>query len=196
MKPYLYFLAIFLAGAHFAHSQDIFGEQIWELTEDVNKDGWVDQGDIISIQVNITHNGEATESISIENLFEHNSIELLPHTVSSSKGTIIKGNKATDSSFLIENVALSSPWGYAAISFSAKITSDQEQGTYPITNQTTLITSMGSITTNAISLPRRINYALGKSKVRYPLILLTSLGVIDLLTFGFKKFNVGKLTTS
>lgn len=176
MKMYLYILIICLSGADYAQSQEIFSEQVWELTEDINRDGWVDQGDIVSFEVKVTHNGEATQSISIENLLEDDGLELISGSVKSSNGTTLKGNKEGDASILIEDVTLSAPWGYATVTFSAKVISDTEIALAPISNHTSLITSIGPITSNSISLPRRTDYSLSQSRFGYRAVAI--LGII------------------
>lgn len=193
MRLYLFFLIIFLAAySSKISSQEIFAEQIWELSNDVNNDGWVNQGDIISFQVDITHNGKVTETISIDNLIDHEGLQLIPESVNSTKGKVV----TVDRAFQIENIKLEAPWGYATITFSAKVILDPEETSTPITNHTTLSTSIGLITSNSISIPRRMGIASeGSNEISGTLlILLCILGMGILLGFASKRVRFSKLS--
>ncbi len=185
MKTILLIVLATLLCAQASISQELYGEQSWELTSDLNNNGWVDNGDIISNTIVITYNDRSSQTIAVQNAFADPHFSLVEGSVSTSQGTISSGNEGVDKIMLIEGLQLQASWDEATITFDAIANFDANQVTH-IYNKTQLSSPTQTVETNEISIPVKSTYLATSDKaglfdnaLSLLLILLTG------MLFGF-----------
>ncbi len=185
MKTILLIVLATLLCAQASISQELYGEQSWELTSDLNNNGWVDNGDIISNTIVITYNDRSSQTIAVQNAFADPHFSLVEGSVSTSMGTISSGNEGVDKIMLIEGLQLQASWDEATITFDAIANFDANHVTH-IYNKTQLSSPTQTVETNEISIPVKSTYLATSDKaglfdnaLSLLLILLTG------MLFGF-----------
>jgi len=154
MKNVLLLVLVTCYAYHNAYTQDLSGQQTWELTTDSNNDGWVDEGDIITCQVNITYNHLTSQAVTLKNGFIDPRLTLLGGSVRTSSGIISSGSDPLDNTLSIDDIYLEAPWGYATISFDVVAHLDAEHTT-PLSNKTHIINADQLVETNEILIPTK-----------------------------------------
>lgn len=181
MKTLIIVLASLLY-AHVSNSQELYGEQSWELTYDSNSNGWVDNGDIITNTIKITYNHLSPQTIDVQNTFSDPHFTLVEGSVETSAGII--SSSVEKGLMLIQGLNLQASWDDAMITFDAIANFDARQVTH-IYNKTQLISPIKTVETNEIGIPVKSNFiATGdKSSLLNSAILLLSILLSGML-FG------------
>lgn len=144
--------------------QELYGEQSWELTKDINSNGWVDDGDIITYSIKVTYNHTAGQTISVRNDLHDPHIKLINGSVRTSEGNISSGNNQADDLIIIENLNLKPSWDYATITFDAQALFDPTAITH-VYNKTQLISPTRNFETNEIRIPVKSSFLASNDEI-------------------------------
>ncbi len=176
-------------------AQDILSEQIWELIEDQNSDGWADPGEIVELTINISMNCKNRQEISVRNIMEDPNLTLIPGTVETSGGTIKKGNEANDDIVIINGISFQPPWSEASITFHASIGDDLDDSVFSISNSSQIEGSFGILETNATSVKLKNSQKVSYSGVQIPQwIFIIPILIFAVFGFDLIRRNIPKLS--
>lgn len=143
--------------------QELYGEQSWELKTDINNNGWVDDGDVITNTIKVTYNHIIGETIIVENGISDPHLTLISGSVRASKGIISSGNTQSDEHITIDELYLDPTWDGATITFDAVANFDAAQITHIFT-KSRLISPIQTVETNEVSIPVKSSFIASNDK--------------------------------